>query len=183
MTTPKRTRLGRFAGIATRYAVYRTDSAIEIDEMDNFEIQRRRVFFDDIVMITHHRAVGLPYIFWMLLAVALFGGIGLIFALNGEQQPALGIAAGAIPFALLLLLRLWLRVDVITIFGRRTKAVLRYGFRKRFARRTFEDLAARTQAAQQRIVEELEAAVEAQAELPVDMPPVELPGLPPAGVG
>jgi len=155
MTGTKRVRLGRFAGIATRYSVYRTDAAVEIDERDNFEVQRRRVFFDDILLITLHRQFGRGYVAMMAIFTALFATVAIAFDVAGETPVAIVFACFAAPFALLLVLRLLLRVDVITIFGRRTKATLPYTYRKRFARETFDDLTARTLAAQQRLAEEL----------------------------
>jgi hypothetical protein len=176
MTPRKRVRLGRFAGLATRYAVYRTDFGLEIDERDNFEIQRRRVFFDDVLLITHHRQFGVGYLVTMGIVTAIFAGAGAAFLAAGEQPAAIVFGGIAVPFAVLLLLRLALRVDVITIYGRRTKAVLPYTYRKRFARETFDDLTERTRAAQQRLADELAADVAAAT------PAAELPELPPAGV-
>jgi hypothetical protein len=173
MNATKRVRLGRFAGLATRFAIYRTDVAIEIDERDNFEVQRRRVFFDDILLITHHRELGGWYVAVMSIATLIFGGAAIVFLTVEERSVAAVFGLFAAPFALFLLLRLILRVDVVNIFGRRTKAVLRYGFRKRFARETFDDLTERTRAAQQRLADEIAAAMPAA---PVE----ELPEMPPA---
>lgn len=172
MSARKRVLLGRFAGIATRYAIYRTDSAIEVDERDNFEIQRRRVFFDDILLITHHRQLGVAFLTVMALFGLGFLGVAAAFYFAGENSSAAVFLAFAAPFLILAVLRIALRVDVVTIFGRRTKAVLRYGFRKRFARETFEDLSNRARAAQQRLADEIAAATPAapEAELP-EMPP------------
>lgn len=177
MSAPKRVRLGRFAGIATRYSIYRTDSAIEIDERDNFEVQRRRVFFDDILLITHHRQRGAAYVAMMSILTLLFAGIAIAFAASNQPDVAMGFGIFTIPFAILLIVRLILRVDVVTIFGRRTKAVLRYSFRKRFARETFDDLTERTRAAQQRLADEIAAATP-KAEVAVE----ELPEMPPVSI-
>ena len=174
MNATKRVRLGRFAGLATRFAIYRTDSAIEIDERDNFEVQRRRVFFDDVLLITFHRQLGPAYVAAMAIITLLFAGTALAFLVAGQQGAAMTFGAFAVPFAILLLLRVILRVDVVTVFGRRTKAILRYSFRKRFARETFDDLTERTHAAQQRLADEIAAA------MPAEEPAAELPEMPPA---
>lgn len=170
-TAPKRIRLGRFAGLATRFAIYRTETALEIDERDNFEVQRRRVFFDDVLLITYHRKLGAAYLAAMAILTLLFAGIAIAFVSSGENIAAV-FGAFAVPFAALFFVRLILRVDVITVFGRRTKATLRYTFRKRFARETFDDLTARTRAAQDRLAEEIAAAMPAP-------PAEELPEMPP----
>lgn len=176
MNPTPRVRLGRFAGLATRFAIYRTDVAIEIDERDNFEVQRRRVFFDDILLITHHRELGGWYVAAMMIAILLFGGGAVLFLISEERPAAATLGFLAAPFAILLLLRIILRVDVVTVFGRRTKATLRYSFRKAFARETFEDLSRRAHAAQQRLADEIAASMPAPPaeELP-EMPPEEAP--------
>ena len=48
------------------------------------------------------------------------------------------------PFWLAFALRLIFRVDAVTVFGRRTKAVMRFSFRKRRAREVFGWVCERT---------------------------------------
>lgn len=168
----KRVRLGTWAGLATRYSIYRSEHAIDIDERDNFEVQRRRVFFDDVLLITYHRQLTLGPVIMIAIVLLLFWGLAL-FLYFLEQKPAAEVLALLpSPLFVLLVLQLILKTDVITVFGRRTKATLRYGFRKRFARATYEDLVVRTRAAQARLAEEIAAETPAveEEEMP-EMPP------------
>lgn len=173
-TTPtKRVRLGTWSGIATRHSIYRSDQAIDIDERDSFEVQRRRVFFDDILLITYHRQLSTAIVATLTIVLFLFSLLALFLYFLESNTAAAITALLPSPLLILLLLHLVLRTDVITVFGRRTMATLRYTFRKRFARETFEDLVARTRAAQQQL------AAEIAAQTP-EMPPEELPEMPPA---
>lgn len=169
---PKRVRLGTWSGIATRYSIYRTDHAIDVDERDTFEVQRRRVFFDDVLLITHHRQFSAGLIAALSFVLLGFWGVAIGFAFASSGTTAATIALIATPFLGLLIAHFVLRTDVITVFGRRTKATLRYHFRKRFARATFEDLVARTRAAQAQLASEIDAQTPAPAEVAMpEMPP------------
>ena len=116
---PKRKKLGRWAGLATRYAIYETENAIEIDEQDQFEVQRKRVFFDDIVLVTLHKSFGWGGLILMGFLTLLMVLIALVI---GTASAASGLIFGGIAllFAIPFVLRLILRVDVITIFGHRS---------------------------------------------------------------
>jgi len=65
----KRTRIGRDSNFATRQLVYRTPVGIEVDELDHFEIVRKRVFYDDVLLVTYHRQQSWGFI--VLSALAL----------------------------------------------------------------------------------------------------------------
>jgi hypothetical protein len=169
-TLPSRTLLGTFSGIATRARIYRTDAAIEIDELDSFEVLRRRVFFDDILLITRHREPGLAFVMAMAAGVIACGVLAVIF-FHESAIAAAALGIGALAFAAAFVLRLWLQLDVVTIFGRRTNAQLRYWFRKELARRTFDDLAERARAAQQQLAERLAAAAPDVSPSAIELPP------------
>ena len=52
-----RERLGRRAGFSHREYVYRASDSFEIDEIEGYEVTRKRVFFDDVLLVTHHSFV------------------------------------------------------------------------------------------------------------------------------
>ena len=72
------------------------------------------------------------------------------------------------------MIRLALKVDVVTIFGRRSKAAMRYPFRKAYARRIYDETCANVAAAQRKLAHEIAAN-----EPPPDATPAEeLPPMP-----
>ena len=156
--------------------MFRTDAAIEIDQMDHFEVRRKRVFFDDILLVTHHREVDTTFLIVNAVIAVLFWTFAVFFLIIGERAGVIAFSCLAAPSTIAFILRLTLRVDVVTVFGRRSKAVLRYSFRKRFARETFADISARAAAAQQKLADEIAAS----APLVV---PEETPPLPPSMSG
>jgi len=152
----ERKRIGRWADVATRHFIYESDFAIEIDEHDHFEIVRRRVFFDDVLLVTYHKELGGGYVVVMACLFLLFAALAV------TSRSVLPLAIQFVVIAVLALvlgiLRLTLLVDVVTVFGRRSKAAIRYGFRKSYAREVFERLCAKAEAAQQSRAAEIAAS-------------------------
>lgn len=126
-------------------ATYLTADAIEVDSTQNYEVARRRVFFDDVMLVTLHHERGIPYLVLTgLIAAALLGFAILIVAISTDAWP------GALPFLIVgllsltaFLIRLAIGRDVITVFGRRSRAVIRFGsFRARRAREVYGQICA-----------------------------------------
>ncbi|MCU1245503.1 MAG: hypothetical protein JWN02_1413 [Acidobacteria bacterium] len=168
----KRKLLGRFRGIATNQSIYEVADGIEIDESDNFEMQRRRVLYEDVLYVTHHREVGVAFpVINACLALSFFFGGAAAYA-NGSTPAALIIAASGLPFAVASIVRMIVGVDIITIFGRRSRARIRYPFRKKKARQVYGQICARTRQLQTQLARELR---DQEAAAP---PPPNLPGPP-----
>lgn len=166
--------LGRDFDFGSRRFIYRVKDAVEVDDNTWVEIERTRVYFDDVLAITFHkyRSVG------FLIFTGIFGGLfGLISYAIGNTEPIVGwifFIFCCFPFILFLALHSLLGVDVVTVYGRRTLARIKYGYRKGRAREVWEDLVRR--------VQENQARATAAATPPVpgrDMPPP-LPPPPPA---
>jgi len=170
-----RTRIGRNSDFATRQIVYRTPVGIEVDELDHFEVVRKRVFYDDVLLVTYHREQSGFGIF-LLVVMLLFG----IVAAASSSVPPLAMTFAAIAALALIggVIRLALKVDVVTIFGRRSKAVVRYPFRKAFARRMYEEICASAAAAQGKLANEIAANEPPPVDVAVAVPAEELPPMP-----
>ncbi|MEA2327027.1 MAG: hypothetical protein QOE68_1986, partial [Thermoanaerobaculia bacterium] len=97
MTPGKRTLLGRNAGVMLREAVYETADAIESESREGYDVTRKRVFFEEVLLVTIHREMGALYVITMGVAAVVFGGLALLFQLRGHEP------AAAIPFAILAL--------------------------------------------------------------------------------
>ena len=150
-----RTRIGRNSDFATRQIVYRTPVGIEVDELDHFEVVRKRVFYDDVMLVTYHREKSQGYIVFMAIVVLVFG----LLAAVSSSVPPLALTLGAIAALALVLavVRGVTQVDVVTVFGRRSKAAVRYPYRKAFARRMYDEICASAAAAQGKLAQEIAA--------------------------
>ena len=127
-----------------RQRVYMREDCVEIDELDHYDITRWRVYFEDVLAVTRHKIYGWSFVVAMCLINALL--LLIMFAVSASGGGSIGaliMLIIAAPFLLLLILRLVLRVDIITVCGRRTRAEMQFFLRKGKARRVFEDLVQR----------------------------------------
>jgi len=166
----KRVLIGRNNDFATRQIVYRTPVGIEVDELDHFEVVRKRVFYDDVLLVTYHREQS-----WGFIVLAAFVALLLGFlAYVASSVPPLAMTfAGVAALALVLgVTRFLMQVEVVTVFGRRSKAAVRYAYRKAFARQMFNEICANAAAAQRKLAREI------AANEPEPLPAEELPPMP-----
>lgn len=138
MATARR-RLGSWNNAGSRGRVYLTDDAIEVDEADGWSIERRRVFLDDIVLVTLHRSRSW-FGFWTMMCMTvsmLLIGAGVGSALPGQSMAVFaGISS---PFLLVALL--FLRpFAVVTVVGRRTRTRLTWWLRHGRAAASYQEL-------------------------------------------
>jgi hypothetical protein len=168
-----RTYLGGEANLGGHRRVFEIEGALEIDENDFTQIERTRVYFDDVLGITYHQQVGVAFLVFNGVFGALFVFIALVIA-AADRNPAGGIVMGlfAVPFVVAFLLRLVLKVDVITVYGKRTKATIRFGLRKGRARTIYSDLTAKVRARQAKaLAEQPPPPAPAASEIPLPPPP------------
>lgn len=147
----ERTFLNRARTFVGTDAAYLTRDSVEIDSSQAYSVFRRRVFFDDVSLVTLHRERGWPFVVvtgvfgTFCLALAIF-----IIAINVKAW------AGALPFVIVgfpafiaCLVRLAMGRSVVTVFGRRTRAVLRFSvFRSQRARAVYGQLCSAVRRAQ-----------------------------------
>ncbi len=171
MTPGSRKQIGRNVGAMTRDWIFETADAIEVESRTGYEVSRKRVLYEDVLLVTIHREVGFAYVISLGIAALLFGGIALAILLGArETVAAASFGVVALPFLAACIVRLVLKVDIVTVFGRRSKAVLRFTFRKRRAREMYGRICSRTLEVQRAMVE-----VEPEMPEPVDEPPPEPP--------
>ncbi len=164
-----RTYLGSEANIGGYRRVFLIDDALEVDENNFTQIERTRVYFDDVLGITYHQQTGLAFLLFTGIVTVFLGAISAIVAVDGTPEGAIVVGLFAVPFAVAFFLRVLLKVDVITVYGKRTKATIRFGFRKGRARSIYDDLTASIRARQAKAVVQ-----------PPPPPPPPAPDLPPA---
>ncbi|MHC5059107.1 MAG: hypothetical protein ACYTKD_31005 [Planctomycetota bacterium] len=179
----RREKLGRWSGLfGGRQTVFVVDDGIEVDELDGYEVTRRRVFWEDVLLVTYHRKIGVAFPLVTGVAAALFGLMAISI---GSANATAGVTTAAIfclPFVVAFALRLALGVDVVTVFGRRTMARMRFSFLKAKARRTFGMIIDRARRAQDQIARRYaEEDAARPASVPEAAPAVGVP--PPLAVG
>lgn len=144
--------LNRHGGVISVYRIFLVDDGLEIDEVTPVEITRRRVYFDEVLALTYHQRIGKAFLAVTLIFMSLMLVPGLAAVLTSSNAAGgLWVSlALASPFVLAILFRVIVHQDVITVFGRRGRAELRFSLRKGMARRTWAELSeavAATQAA------------------------------------
>lgn len=170
MNPDKRKLLGRNAGVMSREAVYETADAIESEAHEGYDVTRKRVLFEEVLLVTIHREVGLAYVITMGVAAAVFGGIALLFQFAAHTPLAsIPFAILALPFFIGCVFRLVFKLDYVSVFGRRSKAAMRFSFRKRRAREVYGRICSRALEVQRAMIER-----EPIAEVVVPLPPEDL---------
>lgn len=146
---PLRQYLGSLRSWGDRTRVYRSPEALEVDHIDHWEIRRRRVFFDEVLLVTlHETRIAGPYP-WLLGALA---GIAALIGLAASGTPPLRLGAFAVAAVSalsafgILLSPVW----VLTAFGRRTRARMNFRFREGKAREIYADICRSVNEAQRR---------------------------------
>lgn len=136
----KRKLVARSSNVATRQRIYSVPDGLEIDEVDHYEVRRSRVLYDDVVLVTLHRYRGVWFFVLMGGIAATFGWISwLIF----QQEALIGKVVGAstvVPFLLIMVNRAVFGIDEINVYGRRSRARLRFLLRKSYARKLLGEI-------------------------------------------
>jgi hypothetical protein len=150
-----RRKLGSSFDLTERQYVYLQPDCLEIDVVDGYEISRKRVFLTDVCLITMHRQRRwVPLlILGSLSGILLLSGLGAMSAAgaHGDRTPVLIVFAvlGGLPG----IMTLWMLLSPatnVTVMGRRTKAVLRFPFRRGRAEAMRDELSALVRQAQAR---------------------------------
>lgn len=136
MKDPNRNLIGKWSSFIQRERIYAVPDGIEVEVDERIDVSARRVLYDDVLLVTYHRERGTLYL--TLTGIFSLGFLALVIYLStlGDAAMAVGIVFGSfgIPFLIAFLVRAIFGVDVITVFGRRSKAAIRYRVRKRRAR-------------------------------------------------
>jgi hypothetical protein len=158
--------LGSAHTLSERVRVYWTEKALEVDILESYEIRRRRVFFDEVQLVTLHSKLGglLP---WLPLALAALVGFSAVVTSEVEASRILTwVALGFLAIGLVFFLTpLW----VVTVFGRRTRARVQFRLRERKARQIFARVCQATAEAQ-RALRATEPARDDESPQPLSLP-------------
>jgi uncharacterized integral membrane protein len=158
--TAGRTLIGKWTSAISRVRVYELPDSLEVESNEQFEVTRRRVFFDDVQLVTYHRRRGIPYLLVMGTLAALSNGLILVgFILDRSTGVAFLVTFGlvAIPSLIAFLIRAIWGLDIITVYGRRSKAAVRFRLKKQRAREVYGHICALVRETQRRKAEEYAA--------------------------
>lgn len=149
---PARKVLGRSRSLGSRATIYQGMDALEIEVSEQYDVVEKRVLYDDVLMITLHREKGVFYLVLTAVIALFFLGIAiLIVSVSFDAWPAaIFFGAFGLPALIAFLTRLLLGVDVVTVFGRRSKTDLRFALRKQRAREAYGTICAAVRNAQRR---------------------------------
>ena len=176
--TGDRKRLTRWSNLISRSVGYQLPDAVEVESSQNYEIVRRRVFFDEVEMVTLHRERTPLFLIFTGLYAGFFTMIGLVLLATDTMPAPLIFFAIALPGLVAFILRAIFGVDVVTVTGTRSQAAIRFGMRKQRARETYGALCSAVRDTHRRLEREYAAEAPPVAAPPaedVPMPPPELP--------
>lgn len=148
-------------------AVFEIEDGLEVDEINMAAIERTRVYFDDVVGITFHKTFGAGYLIVTGLCSWFFGAIAVAFIGDAESMGGVIMAGATVPFIAAFVLRVILKMNVITVFGRRTMAVIKIPLRSDHATQIYRDLTEKIRACQEKAA----AAMPKPAPPPAPPPP------------
>ncbi|HKH48544.1 MAG TPA: hypothetical protein VKM72_28100 [Thermoanaerobaculia bacterium] len=166
---PRRRFVGSFISWTERMRVFRADEALEVDSSDRYEIRRRRVFFDEVLLATVHRELGGGPYPWSFASLALLAALlSLAFA---SEPAALGITLGiAGLFGVLALAGFLLPSWIVTVYGKRARARIRYRLREAKARTLYEEVCQAAAEAQRALAERQSPPPVVEVPLPPEPP-------------
>ena len=82
----QRRRLGKFATVVSREFVYETADGIEIESRDQYDVARKKVLYEEVLLVTFHREMGAIF-----LIVALHGICRSRLMLQRDQITRCGV--------------------------------------------------------------------------------------------
>jgi len=130
--------VAKVRGLGGQLRFYTTAAGFECDQFAQGELARRRMFYDDVRLVTLHRSLGWPFLVTNG-ALAVLGG-ALVYPL-GRENLRWGLVAFAVvclPFLVAIALRLLLGRHAVTLYGRRNRLQLSFGLRETRARAVFD---------------------------------------------
>lgn len=125
----ERERLGRRSGFSHREYIYRTRDCFEIDEVEGYEVTRKRVFYDDVVLVTRHRFVPWAPIVASSVFAVLFALLALAFR-TGARAVAFVFFALALALVALVAALIAVGAEAVTVQGKRTQARMDFVLRR-----------------------------------------------------
>lgn len=134
----RRTRLGSANSLAERVGVYRTERWLEVDRQDYTDVERRRIPFAEILLVTLHAQTGGVWAWVAAGLAALFAALAAVLADEAGLLYTLG--SFAFLFGLVAGLSFVVPTWTVTVYGKRTAARIVFRLRGGKARTVYEEI-------------------------------------------
>ena len=135
--------LGSKGNLGGQTRVYRTTDGIEIDDAEDDRIFRKRVFWDEVLMVTLHRGRDIPFVVMALILLLLLALMS--FALGAGIGVTTGVVTALLtcgPLLAYTVTRVVQGIPTVTVYGRRTMARLSFPLRPAKARTDYAEISA-----------------------------------------
>lgn len=171
---PERKLIGRFTTAVSREVVWETPDGLEVETRDQYDVARKAVLFEDVMLVTYHRQLGV--MFFVLNALGLGFFLMMMSILMSMKENTAGAVFGllGVPFLIAMAARAILKVDVVTVFGRRSKVAMPFSFRKQRARLLYGSICSKVRQVHRQLEQQLAADAAADA-APLEAPPAPPP--------
>jgi hypothetical protein len=141
---PRRVKLGERRDLMGRERVYEAAEFLECEEAEGSKVRRRRLFYDEIVLVTLHQQIGGTG----LITAAILIGLGALAALvtagiAGARAGGLTLLVLAPPLLAFLIMRVAIQEEIVTVFGLRGRARMAFWLRRARARAVYDGIVAR----------------------------------------
>jgi len=148
----ERVRVASVRTLGGELRLYERADSFECDQFARGELWRRRVFFDDLLLVTLHRPRAWPF-FVTCGGLAALGALPALFVLR--QNPSVGLIPGltlfamlSLPFLVAIVARAVFGAHCVTLYGKRSRVRIPFGMRRGRAREAFERVRRRVAEAQ-----------------------------------
>jgi hypothetical protein len=133
--------LGSRGNLGGQTRVYRTQDGLEIDDAEDERIFRKRVFWDEVLMVTLHHGRDIPFVVFAVIGAGFLAMFSFLFG------AAVTVAAGVVmslitwvPLLLYTVVRVVQGVPTVSVYGRRTMARLTFPLRPGRAREVYAEI-------------------------------------------
>jgi hypothetical protein len=135
-------RIGRSLSLTERQYIALDRDALQVDVIDGYEVERKRVIFTDVELVTLHKARNKGWMWLTGCCSFLFLAIALMVGnMSGRSDLFLGLFfVLALPSLIMLTMTVTIPATHVTVFGKRTRACMRWWLRPGLARATFDRL-------------------------------------------
>jgi hypothetical protein len=162
----RRTLLGKWVRFIGQQRVYRTQDYLEIDDVEWYEVQPRRILYDEILLVTHHQAAGSGALVTNGLLLVLAVVVSLLVLSASPLAATVTFLASGLPLLTLFALRIVYPIQIVTVFGKRSRARMHFWLRQARAREVYETVCRLARERQERVARRA-VRVPSNAEMPM----------------
>lgn len=134
--------LGSRGNLGGSTRVYRTTEGIEIDDAEDDRIYRKRVFWDEVLMVTLHHGRDIPFVVFALIGIGFLALFSFVMGVVVASVTA-GVVMSLltwVPFLAYTVVRVVQGVPTVSVYGRRTMARLTFPLRPGRARAVYAEI-------------------------------------------